>query len=160
MDATPKALDFASLAAGDFPGTRTSDWLEVDQQTITSFGLLTRDPDPFHIDPQLAAEQNPFGGPIAFGFQTLAMLTWLAKSAGVIPADAVHVVNYGFDRVRFVAPVRAGARIRGVFSLDGVARRAADAIIVTYGVEIEIERGDRPALVAKWLALYEGPDSA
>lgn len=157
MDQTHASpVAYADLAAGRFGGVRRSDWLRVDQQAITRFGLLTRDPDRNHIDPDYAVAHSPFGGPIAFGFQSLAMLTCLAQSAGAVPGDAAHVVNYGFDRVRFIAPVRAGAHVRGRFELADVRQRAERQILVTYAVEVEIEGEDRPALAAAWLALYEG----
>jgi len=147
---------FAELFNGGFSGSKVSDWLTVDQETITRFGLLTRDPDPNHIDAEWATANSLFGGPIAFGFQSLSMLTFLAKSAGVVPEDAVHVINYGFDHVRFLSPVRAGKRIRGHFSFAGVKVRHHGQILITYDVEVEIEDEAKPAISAKWLALYEG----
>lgn len=149
-------LTFADLAANRFGAAKQSEWLAMDQDTITRFGMLTLDPDRNHIDPVFAAAHSPFGGPIAFGFQSLAMLTYLANSAGAVPQDATHVINYGFDHVRFIAPVRAGARIRGRFTLADVRQRRQAQICVTYGVEVEIEGEPKPALVARWLALYEG----
>lgn len=149
-------ITFAELVNGGFSGSKVSEWLSVDQETITQFGLLTRDPDLNHIDAEWATANSPFGGPIAFGFQSLSMLTFLAKSAGVIPEDAAHIVNYGFDHVRFLSPVRAGKRIRGHFAMGGVKVRHHGKILVTYTVEIEIEDETKPALSAKWLALYEG----
>ena len=150
-------VTLAELATGQIDGSRCSDWMTIDQVAIGAFGALTHDPDPNHIDPQWAAAHSPFGGPIAFGFQTLAMLTALAKSAGVLPTDATDVFNYGLDRVRFVAAVPAGSRIRGRFEIAEVSRRAHDRLLVTYAVEVEVEGvSDRPAMVAHWLGLFEG----
>ena len=154
------AVSYTDLASGRFGDARRSEWLLVDQETITAFGLLTRDADRNHIDPEFAAAHSPFGGPIAFGFQSLAMLTYLANDAGAVPKDATYVVNYGFDHVRFVASVRAGERIRGCFSVADVRQRAPGGILVTYAVEVEIEGGEKPALVARWLALYQGGAAA
>ena len=106
-------LRFSDLI-GDWPREpRLSEWMLVPQDDINHFGRVTKDPDRNHIDPAWALEHSPFGGPIAFGFQTLSLLTYLAKSARVIPIDVVHLVNYGFDRVRFTSPIPAGAQIRG-----------------------------------------------
>lgn len=111
---------YAEIASGGFLGTRSSEWLTVDQETITQFGLLTRDPDRNYIDAEWAAANSVFGWPIALGFQSLSMLILLANSAGVVPRDAAHVVYYGFDHVRFLSPVHADKRIRGHFAIGGV----------------------------------------
>lgn len=149
-------LRLCDLLEGGLKAARESTWLVIPQADISAFGHLTRDPDPNHIDPAWARAHSPFGGPIAFGFQTLSMLTWLAKSAGVVPVDAVHVVNYGFDRVRFVAPVHAGSEIQGRFKIESVTLRKAREVQVRYGVEVFARNGSRPVLVAQWLALFEG----
>lgn len=150
-------ITYAQLRANAVTGIGVSEWLRLDQVVVSAFGELTRDPDPNHIDPAWARDNSPFGGPIAFGFQTLAMLTWFLKSAGMMPSDASHVVNYGFDRVRFVAPWPVGARARGEFEVASVARRSDVQILVSYDVAVRIDGGERPLLRALWLALYEGP---
>ena len=163
QDAPPRredAVTFARLRDDAVHGTFLSDWLEIDQATTTAFGRLTHDPDPNHIDGDWARAHGAFGGPIAFGFQTLAMLTWLLKSAGAQPHDAAHVVNYGFDRVRFTATVPVGARVRGEFRVAEVRRRSDVQILVAYDAVVRVEGAERPALQAVWLALYEGPDGA
>lgn len=153
----PPSLAFAELLAAEPPARRTSAWITVGQQDIDDFGRVTRDPDPNHIDPAWARAHSPFGGPIAFGFLTLSLLTHLVHLAKATPHDATHVVNYGFDRVRFVAPVPAGASIRGHFAVGAVTRRAPNAVVVRYDCEVEIDGTAKPALVAQWLALFEGP---
>ena len=148
-------MNFVDLL-GDGPKTvRESEWLVIPQGDIDAFGQLTRDPDPNHIDPAWARAHSPFGGPIAFGFQTLSMLTWLIKSAGATPVDAVHVVNYGFDRVRFVSPVHAGSAIQGRFTIESVTLRSPVQAQVRYGVEVVARDATKPVLVAQWLALFE-----
>lgn len=153
-------LCFADLLSDGPKATRESEWLLIPQGDINAFGLLTRDPDPNHIDPVWAKVHSPFGGPIAFGFQTLSMLTWLIKSAGAVPVDAVHVVNYGFDRVRFVAPVHAGSEIQGRFTIESVTLRSPVQAQVRYGVEVVVRHAPRPVLVAQWLAIFEGAAAA
>ena len=153
-------LSFSQLL-GDWPKEqRSSEWLTLSQAEIGEFGRLTRDPDPNHIDPVYARAHSPFGVPIAFGFQTLAMLTCLLKSAGAFPEDASHVVNYGFEKLRFVSPVPAGASIRGHFRIERVDERKAGQLQVEYAVEVEVRDQPKPALVARWLALFEGPSAA
>lgn len=153
-------VTFAELARGALNGPRWSQDLLIDQQTTTAFGHLTLDPDLNHIDADWAAAHSPFGGPIVFGFQSLAMLTFLGKSAGVIPPDATHVVNYGFDRVRFVSPTPVGSIVRGRFDLAEVKPRRPGQILVTYDVQVFVQDAERPALAALWLALYEGEPAA
>lgn len=149
-------LRFADLFSDAAKSIRESEWLVIPQNDIEAFGQLTRDPDPNHIDADWARAHSPFGGPIAFGFQTLSMLTCLIKSAGATPVDAVHVVNYGFDRVRFVSPVHAGSAIQGRFTIESVTRRSPVQAQVRYGVEVVAHGASKPVLVAQWLALFEG----
>jgi len=132
----------------------------VAQEDINDFGRVTHDPDPNHIDPEWARKHSPFGGPIAFGFQTLSLLTCLAKSARVVPVDALHIVNYGFDRVRFISPIPAGAQIRGRFVIQNVQHRSQGGLRVHYAVEVELLGAGKLALAADWLALFEGDPPA
>jgi len=142
-----------------------SAWVAVDQAMIDAFGEATRDPDPMHIDPQWAAANGPYGGSIAFGFLTMSLLTHLLHSAlGTEPsretAGQGHYLNYGFDRLRFVAPVPAGSRIRGRFTKLRQAQDEKGRWLTTFGCVIEIEGADRPALVADWLSLWVPPTDA
>ena len=129
-----------------------SGWLEVGQERIDAFAEATEDRQFIHVDPAAAA-QTPFGGTIAHGFLSLSLLSRLAAEVMLIPADAKMVINYGFDGVRFLAPVRSGKRIRARFKLDSVAEKAAGQILMRHQVTVEIEGEDRPALVAEWLGL-------
>lgn len=129
-----------------------SSWTIVDQQRITAFADATEDQQFIHVDPDAAAE-TPFGGTIAHGFLTLSLLSRMAADAILIPDTAKMVVNYGFDRVRFLAPVRSGGRIRGRFALDGVEEKAPGQILLRHIVTVEIEGEDKPALAAVWLTL-------
>jgi acyl dehydratase len=137
-------------------------WVQVTQELIDGFGKYTLDPDPFHIDPAWAKDHSPFGGTIAFGFFTVSILTHLlhiAQGTGArdVAADPVthgHYLNYGFNRLRLVSPVHIGKRIRGVFKVNELIVDEKGRNIMTFDVTVEIEREDRPALVADWLAVW------
>mgnify|MGYP000851024402 FL=1 len=156
------ARTFESMQPGTVVGT--SGWLTVDQPLIDRFGAATLDPDPMHIDPEWARANGPFGGTIAFGFLTVSLLTHLLHDAmGTSPdRDAHHqgyYLNYGFDRMRLVAPVRVGSRVRGVFKLAKRIRDERDRLVSTFDCVIEIEGEDRPALIAQWLTVWVPPES-
>ncbi len=142
------ALEALRARVGEEIGV--SDWLTLRQDRIDAFADLCGDHQFIHVDPARAAE-TPFGGTIAHGFLTLSLLTWFA--AGVRPRieGTRHGVNYGFDMVRFVAPVPAGSRVRGRFRLTSLEERAPGEVTQHYEVTVEIEGGGRPALVADWI---------
>jgi len=133
-----------------------SGWHMVDQDSINAFGEVTNDPDPNHVDPVWAQENNPYGFTIAFGFQTLSLLTFLCKEAGIKPSGVEEEFNYGIDSARFMAPVPAGARIRAKCILKKVRARGAQHKILTVLVEVEVEGSKKPALVADWLVMCGG----
>ena len=147
-------LDDAEQFVGRTLGV--SDWHLVDQESIKAFGDDTCDPDPNHVDPDWARENSPFGYSIAFGFQTLSLLTFLGKEAGMKPSGVVDEYNYGIDAARFIAPVPSGARIRAKCVLKEVRARGKHHKILTVSVEIEIEGSEKPALVADWLVMCGG----
>jgi acyl dehydratase len=128
-----------------------SAWRAVTQDEIDRFAEVTDDPQYIHVDPVRAAA-SPFGGTIAHGFLTLSLLSTLSRGAVNLEGRRMGV-NYGFEKVRFVAPVRSGARIRGRFVLKGLEHRAENEIMLRYAVTVEIEGGAKPALVAEWLSL-------
>ena len=129
-----------------------SDWVEITQARIDAFADLTEDWQPIHLNAE-AGRAAGFDGTVAHGFLTLSMLS--AMSYEVLPKlDGESAsVNYGFDRIRFIAPVPGGARIRGVFTLADAQPRGA-GLLLRFGVAVEIEAGDKPALTADWLGLY------
>jgi acyl dehydratase len=129
-----------------------SDWIVVDQARIDAFADATEDRQFIHVDPQ-AASRTPFGGTVAHGFLTLSLLSRMAADAMLLPDSTRLVVNYGMDRVRFLAPVRAGARVRGRFTLDSVEEKAPGQVLMRHTVTVEIEGEDKPALNAEWLGL-------
>ena len=130
----------------------TSSWLLVDQSRIEAFADATEDRQFIHVDPSAAA-QTPFGGTIAHGFLSLSLLSRMAAEATLLPDGLKMAVNYGFDRVRFLAPVRSGKRVRGRFTLDSVVEKAPGQYLMRYTVTVEIEGEDKPALTAEWLGL-------
>lgn len=129
-----------------------SGWLEIDQARIDAFADATEDRQFIHVDPQAAA-QTPFGGTIAHGFLSLSLLSRMAAEAILIPENARMVVNYGLDRVRFIAPVGSGKRIRGRFVLEGIEEKGPGQVLLRHSVTVEIEGEEKPALVAEWLGL-------
>jgi acyl dehydratase len=129
-----------------------SSWLVVDQARIDAFADATEDRQFIHLDAEAAA-QTPFGGTIAHGFLSLSLLSRLAAEAMLLPERLKMVVNYGLDRVRFLAPVRSGSRVRGRFVLDSVEEKAPGQLLMRHTVTVEIEHGDKPALTAVWLTL-------
>ena len=129
-----------------------SEWILVDQQRIDQFAETTEDRQFIHVDPALAA-QTPFGGTIAHGFLSLSLLSRMAADVMQVPDTTRMAVNYGLDRVRFIAPVRAGSRVRGRFTLDAVEEKAPGQLLLRQSVTVDIEHNDKPALTAQWLGL-------
>ena len=130
----------------------TSAWLTVDQARIDAFADATEDRQFIHVDPAAAA-QTPFGGTIAHGFLSLSLLSRMAAEATLLPDGLKMAVNYGFDRVRFLAPVRSGKRVRGRFTLDSVDQKAPGQWLMRHKVTVEIEGEEKPALLADWIGL-------
>jgi len=129
-----------------------SSWLTVDQAQIDAFADATEDRQFIHVDPEAAA-QTPFGGTIAHGFLSLSLLSRMGAEAMLIPEGTRMAVNYGLDRVRFLAPVRSGSRVRGRCTLDSVDEKAPGQILLRHTVTVEIEGEEKPALNAQWLGL-------
>jgi acyl dehydratase len=129
-----------------------SGWLAVDQPRIDAFADATEDRQFIHVDPAAAA-QTPFGGTVAHGFLTLSLLSRMGAEAMLLPDTLAMAVNYGFDRIRFIAPVRSGKRVRGRFRLDSADEKAPGQILLRHHVTVEIEGEDKPALTADWLGL-------
>ena len=124
----------------------------MDQERINVFADATEDRQFIHTDPEAAA-RTPFGGTIGHGFLTLSMLSRMAAEAMLVPVSIKMAVNYGLDRVRFIAPVRSGKRIRGRFRLDSVDEKAPGQLLLRHTVTVEIEGEEKPALTAEWLGL-------
>lgn len=144
------SLDHIRAQVGNEVGV--SSWLVVDQDRIHAFAEATEDRQFIHVDPDAAA-QTPFGGTVAHGFLTLSLLSRMAAEAMLVPDGVKMAVNYGLDRVRFLAPVRSGKRVRGRFNLDSVEEKAPGKWLMRHNVTVEIEDEDKPALTAVWLGL-------
>jgi acyl dehydratase len=140
--------DLASLIGRSF----VSRWLVVDQERIDAFAKITEDEQFIHVDHE-RARGTQFGGTVAHGFLTLSLLSTLAYGALPRIVGAAHGVNYGFDRVRFVHPVRSGSRVRGHFTLISATARSEREWQLTYEVSVEIEGAQKPALAATWLTM-------
>ena len=129
-----------------------SNWFAIDQERIAAFAEATEDRQFIHVDPDAAA-QTPFGGTIAHGFLTLSLLSRMAAETVLVPPATKLVVNYGLDRVRFLAPVRSGKRVRGRFVLEDAEEKRGGQWLLRHLVTVEIEGEDKPALSAQWLVL-------
>ena len=145
-----KAFELFQADVGNDEGT--GEWFEVAQDQVNQFADVTHDHQFIHVDPE-AAKATPFGTTIAHGFLTLSLLSAFGREALPPIAGRRMGVNYGFDRVRFVSPVRSGARVRGRFALGGLEHRQPGELMLRYAVTVEIEGGSRPALIADWLTL-------
>ncbi|VWM13704.1 MaoC family dehydratase [Burkholderia lata] len=139
----------------DFVGRElgVSDWLLVDQARIDAFAECTGDRQWIHVDVERARRESPFGGTIAHGYLALSLLARFAIELGVIPEDASAGLNYGLDKVRFMAPVKAGARVRNRITLVSVARKDGGRVLIKVMNELQIEGEDTPALIAESLVL-------
>lgn len=142
--------DTIKSVIGDEVGV--SDWVTVTQDMINQFATLTGDPVEIHTNVELA-RKTPFGGTIAHGLLTLSMIGGFCTAAVVLMEGVTMGLNYGFDKVRFVTPVKTGSRIRGRFELRSMEERAPGQWLSTMDVTIEIEGEQKPAVVAEWLGL-------
>ena len=137
-----------------------SPWITMSQEEVNLFGQVTRDQDPNHIDPEFARENSPFGGTVLFGFQTLSMLPHLCEPLRLDHEldHTAYEVNYGLNKVRFITPVRVGARFRNCMSVKSIERREDGAYMLTTMNRIEVEGQHKPAMTAEWLSLIHYGD--
>jgi acyl dehydratase len=146
------AYEKFKAAIGEDEGT--GEWFEVTQERINQFADVTEDHQFIHVDPEACKEASPWGVPIAHGFLTLSLLTHLS---GSIPQDPDRFdgilmgVNYGFEKVRFVNPVKVGSRIRCRSVLSAVDQKDQNTLHTTRTMTVEIEGEDKPAVVAEWI---------
>ncbi len=131
----------------------SSSWITVDQKMIDGFAEVTNDHQFIHVDPERAKKETPFGGTIAHGYLTLSLLAGMGYEALPALANRAMGINYGLDKVRFLSPVRAGSRVRGVFKLADVTQRSDKELLFKYSVTVEIEGEERPALIAESLGM-------
>lgn len=134
--------------------TYHSDWLTLDQAMIDRFADATMDWQHIHVDPE-RARGTRFGGTIAHGFLVLSLLSYLEEKTTAVRLPDIKVgVNYGFDRVRFVSPVRAGSRIRSVSTLKSVKEKNPGHFEQTQDISVEVEGQEKPAVVATWVTQF------
>ena len=148
-------LDYSMTTAPQFVGRElgATEWITVGQDRIDQFAVCTGDHQWIHVDVERARRESPFRGPIAHGYLTLAMIAPLAMQIGVIPKDAAAGLNYGIDKVRFLAPVPAGARVRLRVVLAGIEPKEGGQVIMKTQNTLEVEGSEKPALIAETLAL-------
>lgn len=138
----------------DYIGKETgvSDWAEIHQDRINQFADVTEDHQFIHVNPDMA-KMTPFGTTVAHGFLTLSMLSKLAENSVLILDGVKMGVNYGFDKVRMINPVKSGQKIRGHFTLMSAEQKMPGQWAFKYAVKVEIEGEDKPALAAEWLSM-------
>ncbi|WP_319517360.1 MaoC family dehydratase [uncultured Martelella sp.] len=132
-----------------------SRWFTVDQSMIDTFADATLDHQFIHTDPERARAETPFGGTIAHGFLTLSLLSAMNFDCAPRVREQTMGINFGFDKVRFMAPVKCGKRVRGHFTLKEARFRGAELLAINYAVSIEIEDERKPALTAEWITLIQ-----
>ena len=146
------ALSFDALREKIGTEIGVSDWVSVTQDMINGFADVTDDHQFIHVDPE-QAKATPFGGTIAHGFLTLSLLPALISNIDVQLKNTVTGVNYGFDRVRLIAPVPSGSDVRGRFVLQDAVEKRPGQYLLTFAVSVEIKGQDKPALTAEWLGM-------
>jgi len=149
MTATIKAEDLPSLVGKDL---EPSPWLEITQERVNQFADATNDHQFIHIDPEKAAE-TPFGGPIAHGFLSLSLLSFLNAQSAIVPENLVMGINYGSDKIRYLMPVRVGKRIRSHQKVLEVTEKKPKHWLIKNAVTVEIEGEETPALIAEILSM-------
>jgi len=149
MTQTIKVEDLPTLVGREL---EPSPWLEITQERVNQFADATNDWQPIHVNPEMAA-QTPFGGPIAHGFLSLSLLSYLNAQSAVVPENMVMGINYGSDRVRYLMPVRVGKRIRSRQKVLEVTEKKRGQWLFKSEVTVEIEGEETPALVAEILSV-------
>ena len=149
----PTMITPQELAAKVGQNIGTSDWIEVTQDRINKFAEATGDFQFIHVDAE-KARQTPFGGTIAHGFLTLSLIPMFGQlSDRPQPAGITMAVNYGLNKLRFIAPVRSGKRVRGHFKLTEFDEKRPGQWQQTMEITVEIEGEDKPALICEWILL-------
>jgi acyl dehydratase len=148
-------MQYSMSTVAQFVGREfgASDWVTVDQDRIDAFAACTGDRQWIHVDVERARRESPFGAPIAHGYLTLSLVAAMVMELGVIPADAASGLNYGLDKVRFIAPVMAGARVRTRANLIAAEGQGSGRALLKLNCTLEIEGEAKPALIAELLCL-------
>ncbi|TFH41051.1 MAG: MaoC family dehydratase [Chrysiogenales bacterium] len=132
---------------------KQSDWIEITQERINLFANCTEDHQFIHVDPE-KAKSGPFGTTVAHGFLTLSLLTRLSASGIWIPEGVKAVINYGFNKVRFIDPVPSGSKIRSTMKLSNVEEKEGGKVLTTVTHTVFVEGATKPSLVAEWLFMF------
>jgi len=153
---------YAMTTAPQFVGQElgASDWVTVDQSRIDQFAACTGDRQWIHVDVARAKRESPFGGPIAHGYLSLSLVAAMVMELGIIPPDAATGLNYGLDKVRFISPVKAGARVRCRAKLVSAEPQSGGRLLLKLQCTMEIENEAKPALVAELLCMLIGRERA
>jgi acyl dehydratase len=150
-----KIAGYTMATLSEFAGRElgTSEWTLVDQKRIDAFAACTGDRQWIHVDVERARRESPFGSTIAHGYLTLSLVASLATEMGLIPADAKAGLNYGLDKVRFMTPVKAGARVRNQVVLLSAEDRGGGRVLIKTQNTLQIDGEEKPALIAETLAM-------
>ena len=150
-----KVVEVASLPEYVGKELGASEWFEIDQDRINAFADATLDHQFIHVDPE-QAKNTPFGSTIAHGYLTLSLLPYLQSTIeGFLqPKGMKMAMNYGFDKLRFMAPVKVGKRVRAVATLMEATEKREGQWLLKYAFNVEIEGEEKPALAAEWLLMY------
>jgi len=149
---------YSMATAAQFVGRElgTSAWVAVDQDRIDRFAACTGDRQWIHVDVDRARRESPFGGTIAHGYLSLALVAAMVLEIGVVPPDAATGLNYGLDKVRFITPVKSGARVRVRTVLRAAEPQSGGRLLLKLQCTLEIEGEAKPALVAEVLCMLIG----
>jgi acyl dehydratase len=149
---------YTLATAPEFAGRELgiSSWITVDQERINQFAACTGDHQWIHVDVERAKRESPFGGTVAHGYLTLSLVAAAVTELGVIPPDAASALNYGLDKARFIAPVKAGARVRTRARLNAADPQEGGRMLLKLQCTLEIEGETKPALIAEVLCMLVG----
>jgi acyl dehydratase len=149
---------YSMATAAQFAGRElgVSRWVPLNQDRIDAFAACTGDRQWIHVDVERAKRESPFGAPIAHGYLILSLVAAMIMELGVIPPDAATGLNYGLDKVRFIAPVKAGSRVRARAKLRAAEPQGDSRMLLRLDCTLEIEGEAKPALVAELLCLLTG----
>ncbi len=150
MAETIKAADLLGMVGKEL---EPSPWLEISQDRVNQFAEATNDHQFIHVDPE-RAKKTPFGGPVAHGFLSLSLLSYLNAQNAMLPENLVMGINYGSDKVRYLAPLPVGKRIRSHQKILDVSEKNPGQWLVKTAVTVEIEDAETPALIAEILSMY------
>ena len=155
-------LAYRMTTAAQFVGRElgVSDWVTVDQTRIDAFAACTGDRQWIHVDVERARRESPSGRPIAHGYLILSLVAAMLMDLGVVPPDAASALNYGLDKVRFIAPVKAGARVRMRAKLVSAEPQNGGRLLLKLQSTVEIEGEAKPALAADLLCMLIGKGEA